>query len=155
MKQKFTFEINAKKDRLTISESAESDPGTFLPLHFEEYDIEEMKKALQKGHNSLMEVVRRKNFFPPNVLAVKLFNALDGFLTDGVEEKLVVDYDDTETLESVEGLDLELEDEDEEVDLDGLLTTDDEDLSEDDIKEIDSDDDTPKFQIDDDSEQEN
>ena len=154
MRQKFTFEIDAKKNILTISESAESDPGTFLPLHFEQYDIEELKMALQKGHNALMELVRRKNFFPPNVLAVKLFNALSNFLTDGVEEKLVVDYDDTETLEPLEGLEAE-EEEEEDVDLDGLLTSDDEDLSEDDIKEIDSDDDTPRFQIDDDSEQEN
>ena len=153
MKQKFTFEVDAKKGRLKISESAESDPGTFVPLHFEEYDLESLKAVLGKGQDALMEVVRRKNFFPPNIVATKLFIALAGFLTDDNEETLVVDYDDTETLEGLEGL--ETEEDDEDVDLDGLLTSDDEDLSEDDIKEIDSDDDTPRFQVDDDSEQEN
>ncbi|ACN16239.1 hypothetical protein HRM2_31560 [Desulforapulum autotrophicum HRM2] len=153
MKQKFAFEIDAKKGRLKISESAESDPGTFVPLHFEEYDVEALKSVLGKGQAAMMEMVRRKNFFPPNILATKLFAALSGYLEEGNEEVLVVDFDDTETLEGLEGL--EIEEEDEDVDLDGLLTSDDEDLSEDDIKEIDSDDDTPKFHIDDDSEQEN
>ena len=45
MKQKFEFEFVEKSGKLKISELAESDPGTFLPLHFEEYDLEEIGRA--------------------------------------------------------------------------------------------------------------
>ena len=162
MKQKFTFEFDEKNGKLTISELAESDPGTFMPLHFEEYDLEELKALVDKGQDAVLEIMRRKNFFPPGFLASKLYTSLVEFINQDGWEKLVLDYDDTEALDCLvdsEGVEIDPDDfedeEDEDVDLDGLLTSDDEDLSEDDIKEIDSDDDTPKFQVDDESEQEN
>ncbi|MCP4116451.1 MAG: hypothetical protein GY737_13775 [Desulfobacteraceae bacterium] len=151
MKQKFTFEIDEKKGRLTLSESAEADPGTFLKLHFEEYVLEEMKEAAAKGPDAFIEILRRKNLFPSYALAEKLFEAFGSFVADG-GEKFVMDYDDIDTFPSLEEEEAE---DDEDVELDELLTTDDNDLSEDDIKEIDSEDDTPKFRVDDNSEQEN
>lgn len=151
MRQKFTFEIDAKKGRLTLSESAEADPGTFLKLHFEEYGLDEMKEAAAKGKDTFIEILRRKNLFPSLFLAEKLFGAFGSLIAEG-GEKLVMDYDDIDSFPSPEAAEAE---EDEDVELDELLSTDDSDLSEDDIKEIDSDDDTPKFRVDDNSEQEN
>lgn len=151
MKQKFTFEIDDKKGRLTLSESAEADPGTFLKLHYEEYDLVEAKEAAAKGQDAFIEILRRKNLFPSYLLAEKLFEAFGSFIAEG-GEKFVMDYDDVDTFPSPE---VEGEEDDEDVELDELLATDDNDLSEDDIKEIDSEDDTPKFRIDDNSEQEN
>ncbi|MBI9093036.1 MAG: hypothetical protein JEZ12_27810 [Desulfobacterium sp.] len=151
MRQKFTFEIDAKKGKLTLSESAEADPGTFLKLHFEEYDLEEMKAVAVKGQDAFIEILRRKNLFPSLFLAEKLFGAFTSLIAEG-GEKLVMDYDDIDSFPSLEVAEAE---EDEDVELDKLLSTDDNDLSEDDIKEIDPEDDTPKFQIDKNSEQEN
>ncbi len=151
MRQKFTFEIDAKKGRLTLSESAEADPGTFLKLHFEEYDLEEMKDVAAKGKDAFIEILRRKNLFPSLFLAERLFDAFSSLIKEG-GEKLVMDYDDIDSFPSPEAAE---EEEDEDVELDTLLSTDDNDLSEDDIKEIDSEDDTPKFRVDDNSEQEN
>jgi hypothetical protein len=152
MRQKFTFEIDAKKGRLTLSESAEADPGTFLKLHFEEYDLDEMKDAAAKGKDAFIEILRRKNLFPSLFLAGKLSDAFASLIKEG-GEKLVMDYDDVDSFPSLESA--EEEEEDEDVELEKLLTTDDNDLSEDDIKEIDPEDDTPKFRVDDNSEQEN
>ncbi len=151
MRQKFTFEIDAKKGKLTLSESAEADPGTFLKLHFEEYDLDEMKELAAKGKDSFIGILRRKNLFPSLFLAEKLFDAFSSLIAEG-GEKLVMDYDDIDSFPSPESAE---EEEDENVELDELLTTEDSDLSEDDIKEIDPEDDTPKFQIDNNSEQEN
>jgi len=158
MKQKFTFETDAKKDRLTLTESAETDPGVFLILHSEEYDFEALKAAVSRGLDPFLSLLRRKNLFPPSSVAGKLFTSFSDFIVQESEDKLVVDYDDTEALPEMDGIMMIMADEDEddeEVELDQLLTSSDEDLSEDDIKEIDSDDDTPRFRIDDDSEQEN
>jgi hypothetical protein len=162
MKQKFAFEFDEKSGKLTISELAESDPGTFLPLHFEEYDLEELKAVLDKGQDAVMETVRRKNFFPPGFLTSRLYTSLVDFINQDGWEKLMMEYDDVEALDCLvdsEGVETDPDEEDDEDDddvgLDGLLTSDDEDLSEDDIKEIDSDDDTPRFKVDNDSEEEN
>ena len=162
MKQKFAFEFDEKNGKLKISELSESDPGTFLLLHFEEYELEEVKALVVKGQEAVMEMVRRKNFFPPGFLASKIYSSLVDFINQDGWAKLVMDYDDVEALDCLvdsEGVETDPDDfeddDDDDVGLDGLLTSDDEDLSEDDIKEIDSDDDTPRFQVDDDSEQEN
>jgi len=156
MKQKFIFETNAKKDRLTLTESAETDPGIFLTLHSEEYDFEALKAAASRGLDPFLSLLRRKNLFPPSSVAGKLFTSFSDFIAQESEETLVVDYDDTETLPEMEGIIMMMDEEDDdEVALNQLLKSSDEDLSEDDIKEIDSDDDTPRFRIDDDSEQEN
>jgi hypothetical protein len=151
MRQKFTFEIDAKKGRLTLSESAEADPGTFLKLHFEEYDLDEMKEAAAKGKDTFIEILRRKNLFPSLFLAERLSDAFDSFIKEG-GEKFVMEYDDIDSFPSLEVIE---EEEEEDVALDKLLATEDSDLSEDDIKEIDPEDDTPKFRVDDNSEQEN
>jgi hypothetical protein len=130
-------------------------------LHFEEYDLEELKALVEKGQDAVMEAMRRKNFFPPGFLASKLYAALVDFINQDGWAKLVIDYDDVEALDCLvdsEGVETDPDDEDDDDDdvgLDGLLSSSDDDLSEDDIKEIDSDDDTPRFKVDNDSEQEN
>ncbi|MFO7749881.1 MAG: hypothetical protein R6V54_07270 [Desulfobacteraceae bacterium] len=154
MKQRFKFETDAEKGLVTLSESAEGEPGYFMPVAREEYDLEEMKTAVEQGKEVFIEKMRRINFFPPYDLSCKIFDAAEGFFAGGMEEKLVVEYDDVEGFPDLEEA---VEDEEEYVELDDLLKDEkpSEDLSEDDIKEIDSDDDTPKFQPDDDSEHEN
>ncbi|MFH1155916.1 MAG: hypothetical protein V1793_19065 [Pseudomonadota bacterium] len=157
MKQKFTFEIDRSRGILSLSESGETDPGTFVDVHKEEYPLEEIKTALGSGRDIFIEKLRRRNLFPPLDLAVRLFESLKEFMAQGEGDRLVVDYQDTDSMSSV-GFRLDEEEEDEEdvgLEIDDLLKDSVEDLTEDDIKEIDSDDDTLRYLPDDDSELEN
>lgn len=157
MKQKFTFTIDKSQGTLKLSESSEADAGTFITVHEESYDLEEMKQAALTGQPHFIEKMRRRNLFPPFDLAVKLFEAAQNMFNEE-QEAALVDYED------IDGLPLSdhetihfahLSDDDDDVEIEDLLKDDPDDLSEDDIKEIDSDDDTPRFETDDDSDHEN
>ncbi len=153
MKQKFRFEIDQENDILTLFESAEADAGTFFPVHNEKYGLKEIKDIVNgEGRDAFIEKLRKRNLFPPFDLASKLFDAVEDFFKNGEGDKFVVDYDDAESFPKIEE---EIEDEieklDEIVEVDKLLVEDGS-VSEDDIKEIDSDDDTPKFKMEDNSE---
>ncbi len=153
MKQKFTFEIDPENDILTLFESAEADVGSFLTVHKEEYNLKKIRKAVDLGEDAFIDKLRRRNLFPPFDIASKLFNAVTDFFDNGTETRLVVDYNDVESfpvLEEIMEVD-GIEDLEDIVEVDKLLDED-ENVSEDDIKEIDSDDDTPKFKPEDNSE---
>ncbi|SLM29325.1 conserved hypothetical protein [Desulfamplus magnetovallimortis] len=163
MKQKFTFEVDNIKGIVTLTEAEEMDLGSFANLHQESYSLEEMKNVAQAGQAVFIEYMRRRNLFPPNDLAIKLFLAAEKMFQEETPEKTVVEYEDIEALPLMDdtrmdfaGMDGDDEEEDDEdVEIGELLKDDPDDLSEDDIKEIDSDDDTPRFMPDDDSEHEN
>lgn len=156
MKQKFTFTIDKSQGTLKLSESSESDAGTFITVHQETYDLEEMKQAALTGQSYFIEKMRRRNLFPPFDLAVKLFEAAENMFNQE-QEAALVDYEDIDGLPlSDEAIHFaHLNDDDDDVEIEDLLKDDPDDLSEDDIKEIDSDDDTPRFETDDDSDHEN
>ena len=153
MKQKFKFEIDSENDSLTLFESVEADAGTFFSVHHEKYSLKDIKKIIEGDERqAFITKLRRRNLFPPFDLVSKLFDALKEFFAFGTENKLVVDYNDIESFpvfeEEVED---DVENLEEIVGVDKLLD-DDGSVSEDDIKEIDSDDDTPKFKLEDNSE---
>ncbi|MEH0018863.1 MAG: hypothetical protein V6Z89_04380 [Desulfobacter sp.] len=150
MKQKIRFEKNIKDGVLTVLESSEVDPGVVMPLHEEEYNLDEITRAYGEGLEEFMGLLRRRSFFPTRDLMEKLFNNAKDFFADADAEKLIVEYNDIEAFPSEE--DFRLEDDD--VELDALLDEDG-DTKEDEMKEIDSDDDTPKFTPEDTSEHEN
>jgi hypothetical protein len=150
MRQKLQFEKNIKAGKLTILESSEVDPGVVMPLHEEEYELEAVIDALNKGEKAFAGIIRRRSFFPTEGLMTKLFENTADFFKNEKEEKIVIEYDDAEAFPGEEAFHLE----DEDVELDKILeedgTTD-----EDEIKEIDSEDDTPRFTPEDTSEHEN
>lgn len=150
MKQKIRFEKNIKDGILTVMESSEVDPGVVQPLIEEEYDLAEIQAAATEGIDAFICALRRHSFFPTRDLCEKLFDQVTGFFADAEAEKLVVDYNDTEAFPSEEEFHLE----DDDVELDALLEEDG-DTKEDEMKEIDSDDDTPMFTPEDTSEHEN
>ncbi|WP_020589675.1 hypothetical protein [Desulfobacter curvatus] len=150
MKQKIRFEKNIKDNILTVLESAEVDPGVILPLHEEDYDLETISAACNEGFDAFLRVFRRRSFFPTRDLSEKLFESAVGFFADPESDKLVIDFNDVDTLPGEEDFSLE----DDDVELDELLDEDG-DTKEDEMKEIDSEDDTPKFTPEDTSEHEN
>ncbi len=150
MKQKIRFEKNIKDNILTVLESAEVDPGVMLALHEEDYDLDAISQACKEGLKAFLAVFRRRSFFPTRDLSEKLFENAIGFLADPESDKMVIDYNDVDTLPGEEDFSLE----DDDVELDALLDEDG-DTKEDEIKEIDSEDDTPRFTPEDTSEHEN
>ncbi|WP_022667940.1 hypothetical protein [Desulfospira joergensenii] len=150
MRQKMTFERNIKDGILTVLELSEVDPGVVMPLHEEDYDLREIVEASGQGLEQFKAVLRRKSLFPTHDLCAKLFEGTKGFFKNESEEKITIEYNDTESFPVEEEFHLEESD----VELDALLDEDG-DTKEDEIKEIDSEDDTPKFTPEDTSEHEN
>jgi len=150
MKQKIRFEKNSKDDILTILEFSEVDPGVVMLLHEEDYSLEELTLASSEGVDVFLSKIRRRSFFPARDMAVKLFEGSAAFFKDEAEEKLVIEYNDMEAFPGEDEFKLE----DDDVELDALLEEDG-DTKEDEMKEIDSEDDTPKFTPEDTSEHEN
>ncbi len=149
MKQKIRFEKNIKDGILTILESSEVDPGVVRPLLEEEYDLDQVVKASAEGFEPFSRLIRRRSFFPTTDMCEKLFDNTTQFFKNKGEEKIIIEYDDSEAFPKEEEFQLE-----DEVELDKILEEDGE-TSEDEIKEIDSGGDTPKFTPEDTSEHEN
>ncbi len=150
MRHKIRFEKNTKDGILTLLESSEVDPGVVMPLHEEEYNLEKIVKASGNGFESFSQLLRRRSFFPTADLSEKLFENTIEFFKNDAEEKIIIEYDDVEAFPIEEPVQLE----DEDVEIDKILEEDG-DTTEDEIKEIDSPDDTPKFTPEDTSEHEN
>ncbi len=150
MKQKIRFEKNVKDGKLTVLESSEVDPGVMMPLHEETYDLTRITAASREGLEPFVQMLRRRSFFPTRDLSIKLFEETVDFFTNESQDKVIVEYVDAETLPDEEEFQLE----EDEVELDALLDEDG-DSKEDEIKEIDDEDDTPRFTPEDTSEHEN
>ena len=75
MRQKIRFEKNIKSGILTILESSEVDPGVVLPLHEEDYNLEEVITASKDGYQAFTDLIRRRSFFPTSDLCAKLFES--------------------------------------------------------------------------------
>ncbi len=145
MRYKFTFEKNVKEDVLKIFEAGEVD-NNFVVMYEGSSGLKELQNASKAGAEQFIAKLRRKNFFPNTLVANKLYETTLDFFASKSEEKIVIEYADAETLVT--------EEEEEEVEVDDLLSSEG-DTSEDEIKEIDTEDDTPKFKPEDNSEHEN
>ncbi|HBT89916.1 hypothetical protein [Desulfobacter sp.] len=150
MKQKIRFEKNIEDNILTVLESAEVDPGVILLLHEEDYALDVISAACKEGFQAFLNVFRRRSFFPTRELSEKLFENATEFFADPESDKMVIEHNDVDTLPGEEDFSLEEDD----VELDALLDEDG-DTKEDEMKEIDSEDDTPRFTPEDTSEHEN
>ena len=146
MRYRFTFEKNIKEDVLSLFEAGEID-NNFVVMYEGTYALKEMQEASKAGAAQFVPKLRKKNFFPDVFVAAKLYETTIKFFSTKSEEKIVVNYEDVESLVAEEI-------EEEEVEVDELLSGEDDDTSENAIKEIDTEDDTPKFKPEDNSESE-
>ena len=149
MRQKIRFEKNFKTGKITILESTEVDPGIVMPLHEEEYSLEEMTAASKESLQAFSQSIRKRSFFPSSDFCNKLFEKTIKFFKDDTQEKIIIEYDDVEAFPKEEEFLL-----DDDIEIDKILEEDG-DTKEDEMKEIDSEDDTPKFTPEDTSEHEN
>jgi len=149
MRQKIRFEKDLKANVLTVLESSEVDPGVVMPLLEETYDLGEMAKASKEGFEAFCQLFRRRSFFPTADMSEKMYENTKDFFKNKDELTLTVEYDDAEAFPQEAEFKL-----DDDVEIDKILEEDG-DSKEDEIKEIDSDDDTPNFKPEDISEHEN
>ena len=149
MRQTIRFLKNVKKNSLTIFESSEVDPGVVIKLLEEEYNLDEMVQASKKGYQVFTQALRKKSFFPTSDCCAKLYDNSMEFFKKKKEIELVIEYDDIEAFPGEEEFQIE-----DDVEIEKILE-DDGDTKENEIKEIDSEDDTPKFTPEDTSEHEN
>jgi len=136
MRYQYTFEKNIKENVLNVYEAGEIE-NNFVVMYEGTYALDEIQDASEKGAKEFILKLRKKNFFPDSLVAAKLYETTSEFFSNKSEEKIVINYADIETLPTEEI-------EEEEIEADVILS-DDDDTSENAIKEIDSEDDTPRF----------
>lgn len=150
MRQKIQFKKNIKNGTVTILESSEVDPGVLMPLHEEDYALEDMISASKHGRAEFTDQLRRRSFFPTSDLCNKLYENTKNFFKHKQTDKITIEYDDSESFPREEAFHLD----DEDIELDKILEEDGTSDA-DEIKEIDTKDDTPKVTPEDTSEHEN
>lgn len=150
MRQKIQFEKNIKNGTVIVLESSEVDPGVMMPLHEEDYALKDMIAASKQGKQEFTDQLRRRSFFPTSDLCNKLYENTKDFFKDKQTDKIIIEYDDSESFPKEEAFHLD----DEEIELDKILEEDGTSDA-DEIKEIDAGDDTPKVTPEDTSEHEN
>ena len=111
-----------------------------------------MSNASKEGREAFFQALRRRSFFPTHNLCGKLYEqTLEFFQAEDIE-KLTIEYDDAEAFPKEDAFELDV---DEDVELDDIID-DDGDTNEDELKEIDTDNDSSfKFTPEDLSEHEN
>lgn len=120
MKQKYVLSKNEDNTKLLMTEKAEADPGIFESTCEENFDLGSVEAALAKGKAEFVEFIRTHNIFPTDHIAGLLFDGITTLLS-GDDEKVVVDYDDMDTITVVEDFFAGDEEEAEEVEIDKLL----------------------------------
>lgn len=150
MRQIIRFDKNTQKNVLKVLESSEVDPGVVMPLHEEEFVLEEVTTASKEGLDAFRGAIRRRSFFPTASMCEKLYQQVAPFFASDETDTITVEYDDVDFFPQKEEFQLESED----VELDKILEKDGT-SEEDEMREIDSEDDTPRFKPEDTSEHEN
>ena len=128
MKQK--FEILGQDDKLVIKEYAELDKEVMSLLCEESYDRKTMGEAVSRGTDAVVAAIRTKNMYPPAVYAEKIAQAVVDMYNSKPDQPIEVLINDLDLLTQDSVPEDALEDfEDDEADIDDLLT-DDEDTDE-------------------------
>ena len=112
MRQKYLIEKNNDANELNIKEFAELYPGIFSMTCEENYAVEVVASAIEKGKSNLISLLRTENLFPPSVFAEEIANAVIAvFSTDSSEstELMLNAADLIQKRESVEEVGVEEE----------------------------------------------
>lgn len=82
MKQKYLLSKDPEKQNLTISEYAELEKGEFAFVCEEVHEIDDCRRAMEIGIESLVAVVRRPNMYPRLDFGEKIAHSIVGLLSD-------------------------------------------------------------------------
>ena len=116
MKQKYLI---LKDKELIIREFAELDKEVFSPLCEEIYDVKVIRSAIKEGKETLIQVLRTKNMYPPVIYANQIADAVLSIFAAKEPESLELFFDDIELINQDEQTTVmlaDLESESEEID---------------------------------------
>ncbi len=143
MKQRYDIFKNETDNQLTIKEYAELDKVTYSLLCEQKFDMDALKKAMEKGKDALVSAIRTENMYPPARFAEKIAESVTELVKSVDKESIEIYFDDAVFLSrEKEAEEAEESKEDEEVeeteaesgDIDELLDDSIEDEFEDDDK---------------------
>jgi len=126
MKQKYLILKDNHKKELIIREFAELDKEVLSPLCEEIYDAKVIQSAIKEGQETLIQVLRTKNMYPPDIYANQIAHAVLSIFAAKESESLELFFDDIELINRDEedtAMLADLESESEEID-DELLQDD-------------------------------
>lgn len=126
MKQKYLILKDNDKKELIIREFAELDKEVLSPLCEEIYDAKVIQSAIKEGKETLIQVLRTKNMYPPDIYANQIAHAVLSIFAAKESESLELFFDDIELINRDEedtAMLADLESESEEID-DELLQDD-------------------------------
>jgi len=129
MKQKYILSRDIEKEVLTIREFSELSKDSFTLVCEEDYELEKIEKAIAEGKDALIKTLRTPNFYPVAVyigqiadMVISLFEA-KGPAEPSEQQELLFDDADLFAEEEM----VEEEDAEEEVKIDDLLDSPEED----------------------------
>ncbi len=135
MKQKYAIIRDDDQNNLLVREYAELDKEMMSLLCEETYSQEQIKAAMQEGHNGVIKAIRTNNMYPPTAFAFAIAEAICALLEEGGNQSAELFFDDKDLFLKVEEEPVEEADEavDEDVEVDDLLE--DEETIEDDFQD--------------------
>jgi hypothetical protein len=98
MKQKYLILKDNDKKELIIREFAELDKEVFSPLCEEIYDAKLIQSAIKEGMETLIQVLRTKNMYPPGIYANQIAHAVLSIFAAKEPESLELFFDDIELI---------------------------------------------------------
>ena len=119
MKQKYLILKDNDKKELIIREFAELDKEVLSPLCEEIYDAKVIQSAIKEGKETLIQVLRTKNMYPPGIYANQIADAVLSIFAAKEPESLELFFDDIELINQDEQATVmlaDLESESEEID---------------------------------------
>jgi len=119
MKQKYLILKDNDKKELIIREFAELDKEVLSPLCEEIYDAKVIQSAIKEGQETLIQVLRTKNMYPPDIYANQIAHAVLSIFAAKESESLELFFDDIELINRDEentAMLADLESESEEID---------------------------------------
>jgi hypothetical protein len=102
MKQKYLILKDNDKKELIIREFAELDKEVLSPLCEEIYDAKVIQSAIKEGKETLIQVLRTKNMYPPGIYANQIADAVLSIFAAKEPESLELFFDDVELIKQGE-----------------------------------------------------
>ena len=94
MKQKYTISRNDDNASISITEYSEVDKDIYAQLCTESFRIADLPKPLQDNTESIIQVFRTRNLFPPGDYAARIADSLAELLADDSQRIVEVKIDD-------------------------------------------------------------
>ena len=116
MKQKYVISKSEDQKELKIEESAELEKEVMSLMCEVTYPIKDIKSAISNSKDSLVSLLRTKNFFPPYLWINNIADAVADLIDDKKEQSVEILFDDKKDRELNREREADLDELEEEID---------------------------------------